>query len=140
MLVFVSVSVSAYAVRRRMDARAQGRHSGFRTQNITHSRQVNTRKHDIFERGCICTLALVCRCDPDLREQPLNRSRCRRSAEILILILPRHHCHVREFLSVRLMLLVFCVLCLTLASKLNVSQCLLEFPVFLTILLIHFLG
>ena len=95
--------------------------------------KVNTRKHDIFERGCICTLALVCRCDPDLREQPLNRSRCRRAAEILILILPRHHCHVREFLSVRLMLLVFCVLCLTLASKLNVSQCLLEFPVFLTL-------
>ena len=31
------------------------------------------------------------------------------------------------------MLLVFCVLCLTLASKLNVSQCLLEFPVFLTL-------
>jgi hypothetical protein len=47
------------------------------------SRQINTRKHEILNRACLCPLSLLRKCNADLREQPLNCGRRRRAAEIL---------------------------------------------------------
>ena len=62
--------------------------------NLNTLRQINTGEHDVLQCPRICTLALCCKCNADLREEPLYCGGRRGAAEIL----PRHHSHIWELI------------------------------------------